>query len=67
MHVESTQISAACLGIGTVILVIKCSLNVYSCSDFRLLALVIRRTCLPVPNGLLNILLLKATKFPCFL
>ena len=43
MHVETTQIAAACLGIGTII---KCSLNVYSRSDFRLLALVIRRTCI---------------------
>ena len=49
MDVETTQIAAACLGIGTVILCRR-QKNVESeksgCSDFLLLALVVRRTCI---------------------
>ena len=47
MDVETTQIAAACLGIGTVFLYQR-QKNVESemsgCSDFLLLALVVRRT-----------------------
>ena len=52
MDVETTQTAAACLGIGTVILCRrkKKKKNVESeksgCSDFLLLELVVRRTCI---------------------